>query len=61
MQTKVEKFYSINTDDIMAMSQKYIDPFKCVIVIKGKISELKGALEKFGDVIYFDENGQMIN
>jgi len=61
LQTKVEKFYSINTNDIMAMSQKYIDPFKCVIVIKGKISELKGALEKFGDVIYFDENGQMIN
>ncbi|WP_165732362.1 pitrilysin family protein [Polaribacter sp. 20A6] len=60
LQSKVEKYYEVNVDDIMAMSQKYIDPFKSVIYIKGKVSELKGTLEKFGDVIYFDEKGNTI-
>ncbi|WP_373942376.1 insulinase family protein [Polaribacter sejongensis] len=61
LQSKVEKYYEVNVDDIMAMSQKYIDPFKSVIYIKGKVSELKGTLEKFGDVIYFDEKGNKIH
>ena len=61
LHSKVEKYYEVNVDDIMAMSQKYIDPFKSVIYIKGKVSELKGTLEKFGDVIYFDEKGNKIH
>ena len=61
LQSKVEKYYEVNVDDIMEMSQKYIDPFKSVISIKGKVSELKGTLEKFGDVLYFDNKGNKID
>ncbi|WP_159023684.1 pitrilysin family protein [Formosa sp. L2A11] len=60
LQNKVEKFYEVSILDIMNMSQKYIDPFKCVITISGKASELKGTLEKFGDVMYYDQNGNRI-
>lgn len=60
LQTKVDKYYEVNVVDIMEMSQKYIEPFKCVITVKGKVSELKGTLEKFGDVIYFDKKGNKI-
>lgn len=61
LQSKVEKYYEVNVNDIMEMSQKYIDPFKSVISIKGKVSELKGTLEKFGDVLYFDNKGNKID
>jgi zinc protease len=61
LQSKVEKYYEINVNDIMDMSQKYIDPFKSVIYIKGKVSDLKGTLEKFGDVLYFDHKGNKID
>ncbi|WP_343329291.1 M16 family metallopeptidase [Polaribacter staleyi] len=61
LQSKVEKYYQVNVDDIMEMSQKYIDPFKSVIYIKGKVSDIKGTLERFGDVLYFDEKGNKIN
>lgn len=60
LQSKVDKYYEVSVDDMMEMSQKYIDPFKSVIYIKGKVSELKGTLEKFGDVLYFEENGNRI-
>ena len=61
LQSKVDKYYGVSVDDMMEMSQKYIDPFKSVIYIKGKVSELKGTLEKFGDVLYFEENGTRID
>ena len=61
LQSKVDKYYGVSLDDMMEMSQKYIDPFKSVIYIKGKVSELKGTLEKFGDVLYFEENGTRID
>lgn len=60
LQTKVEKYDQVTRDDIMEMAQKYIDPFHCVISVKGKLSELKGKLEKFGEVLYFDKDGKKI-
>ncbi|WP_103190648.1 M16 family metallopeptidase [Formosa algae] len=60
LQNKVEKYYQVTIEDIMKMAQKYIDPFKCVITITGKVSELKGTLEKFGEVLYYDQKGNKL-
>ncbi|MFB9052509.1 M16 family metallopeptidase [Formosa undariae] len=60
LQSKVEQYYDVTIDDIMEMSQKYINPFTCVITVEGKISELKGTLEPFGDVMYYDEQGNKL-
>ena len=60
LQNKVNRYYEVTIEDLKAMAQKYIDPFTCVITISGKVSELKGTLEKFGEVLYYDQNGNKI-
>ncbi|MBQ4915103.1 insulinase family protein [Maribacter sp. MMG018] len=60
LQNKVKQYYDVTIEDVKTMAQKYIDPFKCVITISGKVSELKGTLEKFGEVLYYDQNGNRI-
>ncbi|MCB2196935.1 MAG: insulinase family protein [Bacteroidetes bacterium] len=57
LQTKVSKYYEVNTKDIREMAERYVKPFKNVLVITGKASELHGTLEKFGEVTYLDEDG----
>lgn len=47
----------ITAQDIRAASQKYINPFECVIYIDGIVDELRGKLEKFGPVEYYSQDG----
>lgn len=51
------KIEAITADDIRKASQKYIRPYECVILIEGKVEDLKGKLEKFGSVEYYSEKG----
>lgn len=57
LQTKVSKIYEVTTEDIRQMAEKYVEPFKNLLVITGNAKELHGMLEKFGEVTYFDEDG----
>jgi predicted Zn-dependent peptidase len=57
LQTKVSRYYSVTREDIREMARKYIEPFKCVILVTGKARELRGTLDGFGDVTYLDEDG----
>ena len=41
------------------MAEKYIKPFECVISVNGNVREIKGKLEKFGEVIYLDKDGKI--
>lgn len=58
LQTKVAKYYSVTRDDIRQMARKYVEPFKCVILVTGKASELHGTLNGFGEATYLDEDGK---
>lgn len=60
LQTKVPKIYNVTKKDVLEMAKKYIDPFKCLIVVEGKMSDIKGTLEKFGSVSYVDKDGKII-
>lgn len=61
LQTKVSKIYKVTKEDVLEMAKKYINPFECLIIINGKASEMKGKLEKFGTVSYFDEEGKELS
>jgi len=54
------KFETITAEDIRKASQAYIRPYECMILIEGKVEDLKGKLEKFGPVEYFSEEGKRI-
>lgn len=58
LQNKVSNYYKVTKQDVLRMAQKYIKPFECLIVITGKAAELKGTLEKFGEVSYYTEDGE---
>jgi len=57
LQTKVSKYHEVTRKDIREMAEKYIQPFKSIIIVTGKADELRGSLEKFGEVTYIDEKG----
>jgi len=61
LKTKVSKIYEVSKKDVLGMAKKYINPFKCLIVVEGKMSDIKGKLEKFGSVSYVDKDGNKIN
>jgi predicted Zn-dependent peptidase len=57
LQTRVSKYYEVTKEDVREMAKKYVNPFECLVIVNGKASELRGKLEKFGDVTYLDEKG----
>lgn len=60
LQTRIPHIYKVTQKDILEMAKKYINPFECLIIVKGKASELKGSLEKFGNISYLDKEGNEI-
>jgi len=60
LETYPIKLAKITADDIRNAAQKYIKPYECDVVIEGKVSDLKGTLEKFGNVLYFTNDGKQI-
>lgn len=49
----------VTKEDIMAMAQKYILPRNMVLTVVGKASDVSASLEKFGEVKYYDEEGNI--
>ncbi|WP_372774221.1 M16 family metallopeptidase [Mangrovibacterium sp.] len=60
LQERVQKVYNVTKEDIRQMAQKYVNPFACLILVEGKAEELKGQLEKFGEVHYITKDGKNI-
>ncbi|GEM_PF-2806314 len=61
LQTKAQKYYAVSRDKMQQMAHDYIKPFKCVITVSGKLADLKGQLEQFGQVSYFDKDGKPVS
>ena len=59
LQTRIPRIYNVSKKDIRTMAEKYIKPFECVISVNGNVREIKGKLEKFGEVIYLDKDGKI--
>lgn len=57
---RVQEIYNVTKDDIREMAIKYVNPFECLILIDGKADDLKGQLEKFGEVHYVTKEGEEI-
>lgn len=49
----------VTKEDIMAMAKKYILPENMVLTIVGKASDVSASLEKFGEIKYYDEEGNI--
>ncbi|MFO7844547.1 MAG: insulinase family protein [Bacteroidales bacterium] len=60
LQTKVSKYHEVTRKDIREMAEKYIQPFRSIIIVTGKADELRGSLEQFGEVTYIDEKGKKL-
>lgn len=58
LQTRIPAIYKVTANDIHKMARKYINPFECLVIVKGNANELKGQLEKFGEVTYLDKEGK---
>jgi predicted Zn-dependent peptidase len=61
LQQRVQKIYNVTKDDIREMALKYVNPFECLILVDGKAEELKGQLEKFGEVHYVTNEGKEVD
>ncbi|GAA5036001.1 hypothetical protein GCM10011506_31440 [Marivirga lumbricoides] len=53
----LKKLDAVTLEDVKAMAQKYILPENANIVIVGKGAEIAKGLKKFGEVRYFDRQG----
>ncbi len=49
----------VTKEDIMAMAKKYILPKNMVLTIVGKASDVSASLEQFGEIKYYDEEGNI--
>lgn len=58
LQTRVQNIYKVTKNDIREMARKYVNPFECLVLVDGKADELKGQLEKFGEVHYLTKEGK---
>ncbi len=47
-------------DDVLAMAQRYIKPNNCYIVVVGKAVEIAEKLKKFGEIEYYDSEGNKV-
>ena len=56
LQNYPSKIYKVTAQQIREAAQKYIKPYECIIYITGNAAELKGKLEKFGEVEYWENN-----
>jgi len=56
LQTKPSQYYQINQQTIQFMAQQYIKPYEQVITVTGNVKELRGKLERFGEVVYLDSS-----
>lgn len=57
---KLRRLHAINKDNIKALANKYINPYECIVIVTGKVEHIKGKLEKFGEVTYFDKDGTIM-
>lgn len=60
LQTYPLKLAKITADDVRKAAQKYVKPYECDVVIEGKVSDLKGTLDKFGSIVYYTNDGKLI-
>lgn len=49
---------AVTLEDVKAMAEKYIKPEHANILVVGKASEVAAGLQQFGEVKYFDINGE---
>lgn len=49
----------VTKEDVMAMAKKYILPKNMVLTIVGKAADVAVSLEKFGDIKYYDVEGNI--
>lgn len=52
------KIGEITKEDVQEMAIKYVKPNNCIVLVKGKASELKGKLEAYGPVEYYTKEGK---
>ena len=55
-----DRLQSITRKDVRDAARKYINPFKCYIYITGNAEALRGTLEQFGTVEYYDSLGNRL-
>jgi zinc protease len=51
---------AVTREDVLAVARKYITPANANIVIVGKAAEIAPALEQFGEIKYYDMNGNEV-
>ncbi len=55
-----DRLQAVTREDVMKASRKYINPFKCHIYITGDAAALRGTLEQYGTVEYYDARGNRL-
>lgn len=58
-QTYLQRLDAVTAEDIMATAKKYLATENLVISVVGKAAEVAPSLEKFGEVTYYDFNGDV--
>ena len=61
LMNKIPNIYKVTADDVKEMAQKYVNPYECLITINGKVEDLRGTLERFGEVHYVNKEGETID
>lgn len=55
--TYLQKVQTVTKEDVQRMARKYIKPDNMYITVVGKASEVADKLKQFGEVKYFDQDG----
>lgn len=55
----LQRLEAVTIDDVKVAANKFFQPEKSVIVAVGKASEIAESLQEFGEVRYFDQNGDL--
>ncbi|BDD05256.1 M16 family metallopeptidase [Aureibacter tunicatorum] len=57
-QTYLQRLDAVTSDDILRVAKKYIKPSNAHIIIVGNTKEFASKLEKFGEISYYNNDGE---
>ncbi|MGW8121161.1 M16 family metallopeptidase [Roseivirga echinicomitans] len=59
--TYLKRLDAITAEDVLAVAKKYIHPDKANIIVVGKADEIAPKLERFGEITYYDVDGNVVD
>ena len=59
--TYLQKIEAVTKEDLLAVAKKYIKPSQANVIVVGKADEVVEKLEQFGEVTFYDDEGNVVD